>query len=80
MSQQEKGVTLGWVFSCPSLWQTCKCLMDIYAWRGESTRELNLFKDFQLRVILTTGNFNSKFYNVLYVVGVVDTSFFSHDF
>ncbi len=43
VSQQEKGVTQGWVFSCPSWWQTSKCLMDIYAWHGESTSELNLF-------------------------------------
>ncbi len=43
MSQQEKRSNLGWVFSFPSLWQTSKSLMDIHAWRGESTIELNLF-------------------------------------
>ena len=37
---ERRGVTLGWVFSCPSLYQTSKCFMDTYAWRDESASEL----------------------------------------
>ncbi len=44
MPKQKRGVTLGWVFSCPSLWQTPKCLADCSTWHGKSTSVLNFSK------------------------------------